>query len=187
MLDTVKTKNINGIDLERLGEIVQAIETDMSQAQLAFQVKTSWAGGTRSESVVDHLYHGDRRYARSHRIVADEPSELGGGDTGPNPQELLLSAFNACITVGYVAGAALRGITLRSVEIETNAELDLRGFFGMSDAVPPGSEQIDYVVKIDGDASPDVFREIHEQVMKTSPNYFNLSRPVRMNGRLSVA
>ena len=97
-----------------------------------------------------------------------------------------MAAFNACIMVGYVAGSALKGITLSSVEIETRGELDLRGFLGLSDAVAPGYEAIDYEVRIKGDGSPQDFEEIHRTVMATSPNYFNLSRPIKMNGSLRV-
>ena len=95
-----------------------------------------------------------------------------------------MAAFNACIMVGYVAGASLKGITLYSVEIRTKGELDLRGFLGLSDKVPPGYEEIDYVVEINGDGSPEQYQEIHERVMKTSPNYFNINRPIRVNGTL---
>ena len=51
-----------------------------------------------------------------------------------------MAAFNACITVGYVAGAALKGIKLESLEIRTKGQLDLRGFLGLDDTVPPGYE-----------------------------------------------
>ena len=51
-----------------------------------------------------------------------------------------MAAFNACITVGYVAGASLSGIKLDTLEIKTRGELDLRGFLGLSDQVPPGYE-----------------------------------------------
>ena len=30
------------------------------------------------------------------------------------------------------------------------------------------------------------YREIHETVMKTSPNYFNISRPIRIDATLEV-
>ena len=187
MLDTVKNAPVNGLDLEALGEMVQDIERDSSKAIAGFQVTTRWAGQTRSESTVDGFDLGGERIVRSHRIVADEPQELLGSDGAPNPQELLMAATTACMMVGYVAGAALKGIRLESVEIRTRGELDLRGFLGLSDTVPPGYEEISYDVLIKGDGTPEQFEEIHQTVMKTSPNYFNLNRPIRMNGTLSVS
>ena len=186
MLDTVKNAPVNGLDLQALGEVVEAIEKDSSKGLVSFDVTTRWKGQTRSETTVDGFTLAGERINRSHTILADEPHELLGVDSAPNPQELLMAAFNACITVGYVAGAALKGIKLESLEIKTRGQLDLRGFLGLSDSVPPGYENIDYVVSIKGDGSPADFAEIHETVMKTSPNYFNMSRPIKLNGSLSV-
>lgn len=186
MLDTVKTAPVNGLDLAALGEFVEAIEKDASQSKVDFNVTTRWTGQTRSESIVDGFTLGGERIARSHKIVADEPCELLGADSAPNPQELLMAAFNACIMVGYVAGASLKGINLDSVEIRTRGQLDLRGFLGLRDDVAPGYETIDYEVRIKGDGSPQDFEEIHRNVMATSPNYFNISRPIKMNGTLRV-
>jgi len=185
MLDIVKSR-VNGIDLNALGETVEAIEADPTKALVAFDVTTRWAGQTRSETVVDGYTLGGERISRGHKIVSDEPCELLGGDGAPNPQELLMAAFNACITVGYVAGASLRGIKLDKLEIKTRGQLDLRGFLGLSDKVAPGYEKIEYVVDIKGDGSPRDFEEIHQTVMKTSPNYFNISRPIRVTGTLNV-
>ena len=97
-----------------------------------------------------------------------------------------MAAFNACVMVGYVAGAALKGIALDSVVIATRGQLDLRGFLGLDDSVPPGYEEIDYEVRISGDGSPEDFEEIHQGVLKTSPNYFNINRPIRVNASLHV-
>ena len=186
MLDTVKNAPVNGLDLAALGEVVEAIEQDSSKGVVGFDVVTRWKGQTRSETTVDGFTIAGERVNRSHTIVADEPLELLGADSAPNPQELLMAAFNACITVGYVAGASLKGINLESLEIRTKGQLDLRGFLGLSDAVPPGYENVDYEVRIKGDGSPEDFEEIHQTVMKTSPNYFNMSRPIKMNGSLRV-
>jgi uncharacterized OsmC-like protein len=185
MLDTVKSR-VNGLDLAALGETVEAIEQDAGKAIVGFDVTTRWTGQTRSETTVDGFTLAGERIARSHTIVADEPFELLGSDGAANPQELLMAAVNACMMVGYVAGASVKGIQLDSVEIKTRGELDLRGFLGLSDAVPPGYEAIEYDVRITGDGSPEQFEEIHQNVMKTSPNYFNLNRPIRMNGTLSI-
>ena len=186
MLDTVKNAPVNGLDLGALGEMVEAIEKDAARAKVDFNVTTRWTGQTRSESVVDGFTLAGERITRSHKIVADEPCELLGADTAPNPQELLMAAFNACIMVGYVAGASLKGIDLESVEIRTRGQLDLRGFLGLRDDVAPGYESVDYEVRIKGSGAPEDFEEIHRTVMATSPNYFNLSRPIKLNGSLRV-
>ena len=185
MLNFVSSPHVNGIDLGALGDMVAGIEEDVGRAKAEFAVTTRWAGQTRSETVVDGFTLGGRRYERQHRILADEPCELFGTDSAPNPQELLMAAFNACIMVGYVANAALKGIRLDSVEIRTRGTLDLRGFLGLSDQVPPGHETVQYDVFIKGDGSAADLMEIHQKVMRISPNYFNLAQPIQMCGRLA--
>ena len=52
----------------------------------------------RSVTVVESANgsYGQFIMAGSHMLGADEPVELGGRDTGPDPYELLLSALGAC-------------------------------------------------------------------------------------------
>ena len=186
MFDGADTQATNGLDLDALSRVVEAIEKDARRAKVRFAVTTRWTGQTRSETLVEGFNIAGEQVTRSHKIVADEPVELLGSDQAPNPQELLMAAFNACITVGYVAGASVRGITLKSLEIRTRGELDLRGFLGLSDDVPPGYEEIDYEVRITGDGTPEQFEAIHQNVIKTSPNYFNISRPIHVNATLKL-
>jgi uncharacterized OsmC-like protein len=183
----VLTRNVvNGIDLDALNEVVGAVQADPSQALVRFTVATRWEGQTTSRSTVKGYEVAGQHVAREFEIVADEPLELLGTNTAPNPQELLMAAVNACMSVGYVAGAALHGIKLEKLEIETTGQLDLRGFLGLHDSVPPGYEALDYTVTIAGNGTREQFEEIHRTVMQTSPNYFNLARPIRMNGQLRV-
>jgi uncharacterized OsmC-like protein len=177
---------VNGLDLNALFGVIEEIKQDPAKGMVAFRVKSDWKGQTRSEATVDSYTIGGKEVQRRFKIAVDEPFELLGGNTAPNPQELLMSALNACIMVGYVAGAAVKGIVLQKVEIETSGELDLRGFLGIDSSVKPGYDSIQYVVRISGNGTPQQFKEIHENVMKTSPNYFNLSQPVRLEGKLEV-
>ena len=75
---------------------------------------------------------------------------------------------------------------LETLEIETKGELDLRGFLGIDDTVKPGYGKVSYVVRIKDDGSAEDFREIHETVTKTSPNYFNVANPVMIEARIEV-
>ena len=79
-----------------------------------------------------------------------------------------------------------RGITLESLEIETDGEIDLRGFLGLDPAVSPGYEQLSYTVRIKGSGTKEEFAEIHKAVMATSPNFHNVSRLVDLKPTLVV-
>lgn len=177
---------INGIDTDALKDIVEQVKNDPAKGLVEFRVKSEWKGRTRSETSINAYKIGGKEVQRRFKLSVDEPFELLGENTAPNPQEYLMAALNACIMVGYIAGAAVNGITLNKVEIETSGQLDLRGFLGIDANVKPGYESIQYVVRIKGNGAPEKFKEIHENVMKTSPNYFNISRPVRLEGQLVV-
>lgn len=179
-------RRVNGLDVDALAQVVRDIEGDPAKGQVAFRVSTEWKGQTRSRATVDSYSIGGQTVHRHFTIDADEPFELLGRNTAPNPQELLMAALNACLTVGYVAGAAVKGVTLDKVEVETSGSLDLRGFLGIDPAVRPGYETLRYVVRLKGDGTPEQYRDIHETVMRTSPNYFNIAQPIAIDARLVV-
>src|SRR4030095_14401032 len=169
-----ETQNINGIQLDKLAEVVEQIKNDETKGFVRFKVSTNWKGQTASETRVKSFVMDGVEIPREFSIAADEPLELLGQNTAPNPQELLMAAFNACIMVGYVANAAVMGVTLDKVEIETDGELNLRGFLGIDANVKPGYDSIRCKVRLTGNGTRQTYQAIHEQVLKTSPNYFHI-------------
>jgi uncharacterized OsmC-like protein len=189
MVAQTKTKEpnvVNGINVDDLFSLIEGARRDAAKATTNWHVSTTWQGQTRSRSQVDGFAIGGEQVSRRFSIDIDEPCELGGSNRFANPQEHLIAALNACMMVGYVAQCAVRGITLESLAIETDGEIDLRGFLGIDPAVPSGYENLSYVVRIKGSGTEKQFAEVHEAVMATSPNFYNMSRPVALKPFLVV-
>jgi uncharacterized OsmC-like protein len=177
---------INGINTDALREVIKDVAADHAKGMVKFQVTSTWTGQCRMETKVSSYVLGGQTITRPHTIVIDEPVELLGKNEAPNPQEVLMAAFNSCIMVGYTVGAAMKGIKLEKLVVDTEGELDLRGFLGIDAAVKPGYESIQYSVRIKGDGTKEQFQEIHETVIKTSPNRYNMAQPIRLDAKLIV-
>src|SRR6059036_3754153 len=54
---------------------------------------------------------------REHQLMADEPSELGGEDAGPSPQELLAASLASCTAVTMEMYAKRKGWDIGDVEV----------------------------------------------------------------------
>jgi uncharacterized OsmC-like protein len=184
--DPHKAKVINGIDTDAVKELIGKVANDSAEGQTHWKVATSWKGGAQTETHVDGYSIGGEYVKKDFTIHTDEPLELGGTNNHANPQETLMAALNACMTVGYVVGCAMEGIELEELRIETEGDIDLRGFFGLDPNVKPGYDEIQYTVHIRGNGTEDQFRKIHENVIATSPNRFNVANPIRLKSELVV-
>jgi uncharacterized OsmC-like protein len=183
---TQETTVVNGINVDDLFALIEGVRRDTAKAKTNWRVTTTWQGQTRSHSQVEGFEIGGEQVPRQFSIDIDEPCELGGTNRFANPQEHLIAALNACMTVGYVAQCAVRGITLESLEIETDGEIDLRGFLGIDPTVPAGYESLSYIVRIKGSGTKEEFAKIHAAVMATSPNFYNVSRSVALKPTLVI-
>jgi len=182
----MSTEKLNGIDTEAFKEVMAEVGKDPSKGKVKFHVTTDWKGVTRSETRVESFELAGETIKRNFTLVIDEPVEFLGENTALNPQEALMAAFNACLMNTYVITAAMKGIKLEKVEVETEGELDLRGFMGIDKSVKPGYDEIYYTVRLRGNGTKEQYEEIHKAVMGTSPNYWTIANPVKVRSSLIV-
>jgi uncharacterized OsmC-like protein len=183
---TAEPTLVNGINVDDLFALIDNVKREPAKGKTNWHVTTTWQGQARSRAEIESYEIGGETVPRRFSIDIDEPRELGGSNSFANPQDHLIAALNACITVGYVAQCAVRGITLESLAIETDGEIDLRGFLGTDPSIPPGYENLSFTVRIKGNGTKAQFAEVHEAVMATSPNFYNVSRPVALKPALVV-
>ncbi len=64
---------------------------------------------------------------REHRLTADEPTDEGGDDAGPSPQELLAASLASCTAVTMEMYAVRKGWDVGEVVVEVDYEPAQRG------------------------------------------------------------
>ena len=184
--DKIKPAVVNGIDTEGVKALIGHVAKDPENANTHWHVSSHWKGGTRSDTKVKGYGFGKEYIKKDFTIQIDEPTELGGTNKFANPQEYLLAALNGCIMVGYVVGCSMEGIELEELRIETEGDIDLRGFLGLDPNVKPGYDKIRYTVHIKGNGTPQQFQKVHEAVCATSPNRFNIANAIKLDSKLVV-
>lgn len=149
---------VNGVDVDKLKALIEAVKADPSKGQVEFETKTSWMEEAYSKTKI-----------RGFSMEADEPRGLLGSDRAPNAVELVLASLGSCLSVGFAYNAAAMGINIRSLDIDIKGNLDLRGFLGISDSIRPGYQKITATCRIDCDAPKEKLEELYKIVRRTSP------------------
>ncbi len=182
---TTSIQDVNGVDLQRLTDTIEAVNGQPDLAQFRFRARNRWVNGGHNRSKIKDFYGaGGEDTSRKASFVfdADEPDVLLGQDHGANPVEYLLHALAACMTTAMVYHAAARGITIESLESQFEGDLDLRGFLGLDENVRPGYENIRASFKVKADAEA----ERLEDLFQFSPVFNSVSRPVNIDATVET-
>ena len=164
---------INGIDVDAAARLVEAVKGNPDLGKTMWRARASWQGGLKAEAQI-----------RQFKVAIDEPPDLGGTDTAPNPVELVLGALGGCLIIGYALNASVMGIEVQKVELDLEGDIDLPGFFGLESDVLPGYTNVRINVVIKSNASSEQLDELHNRVVSTSPVGLTLSKMVNLEFRL---
>ena len=150
-----------------IDETQSRFRAEPGRANVTFGSRSALQEGLRSEISI-----------REHRIVVDEPSELGGTDAGPNPVELVLAALGSCQEITYRAYATALGIPLDSVSVSLTGAIDLKGFFAVDDNVRAGYQEITGTVRLESSASDEQLEMLRTVVNAHCPVLDIINKPV---------
>jgi uncharacterized OsmC-like protein len=150
-----------------ISETQGRFKAEPGQAHVTFESRSALQEGLRSEVAI-----------RAHRMVVDEPAELGGTDAGPNPVELILAALGSCQEITYRAYATALGIPLDSVSVSLSGAIDLKGFFAVDDSVRAGYQAITGTVRLESTASDEQLERLRSIVNAHCPVLDIIARPV---------
>ena len=179
---------INGVEVSRLFETIDAIKSMPALAQFTFRANNEWVDGSRNASTIKSFYGAgqeDATRTEPFLLEADEAPVLLGRDTAPNPVEYLLHALAACMTTSMVYHAAAKGIRLEEVRSRVEGDIDLHGFLGLDPSVPRGYRNIRIVFQVKADAPAEQLEEIVALGRTYSPVFDTLTRAVNVDVALA--
>ena len=176
MTQATMTAVINGVNVDRMGAIIQAVQQNPNLGTFQFRAKNRWMTGGHNRSTIQSFYGAEQESTRQNPFVldSDEPPVLLGTDQGANPYEFVLHALAAGLTTSLVYHAAARGIHLESVESTLEGDLDVQGFLGLSDKVRRGYKEIRVHFAIKSEATAEQLNEL----IRFSPVLDIVSNPV---------
>ena len=111
-----------------------------------------------------------------HAWMADEPAEVGGGDTAPTPDRLILSGLGACTAITLQMVATRRKIPLTGVRVEL--QLNPGG-------KPESGNDIHRSIHLEGDLN-DEQREQLLKIANACPMHKLLTGEVRIQTELGT-
>jgi len=159
-----------------LSAMIAGVGKNQSSAKVVFRAETSLEEDVRCSAKVRNFPV----------MTIDEPPELGGGDAGMNPVELVLVALGTCQEIMFSAYASFMGIKLDVCKVDVKGYLDLRGLLNLDSSVPPGYQQISYKTTIVSSADDSALLNLIEVVEGHCPVLDILTRIQNVSGQAIV-
>lgn len=167
---------LNGVNVTRLEQTVEAIRGRPELAQFAFRARNQWDTGGHNQATIDTFYGAcqEMEHKQPFTFDADEPAVLLGEDNGANPVEFVLAGLSGCMTTTLAYHAAKRGLKIEEVRSQYEGDIDLHGLLELDPKVRSGYREIRVKFKVKGDVDEATIREL----VSKSPVYDTLRNPV---------
>ncbi|WP_054952217.1 OsmC family protein [Flaviflexus massiliensis] len=112
-----------------------------------------------------------------------EPQALGGNNSGPNPFQYLIGAFEGCIAVVVETVSKEQNFDIDSADISISGTLDLRGFEGV-EGVSPHFQSVVGEVNIGANLDAEQFAFLVTETERRCPIY-NLIKDAGVTPQIS--
>ena len=184
-------KTVNGIETEQIQGMVDAVKKQPQMAQARLFAKTVWKSGFDMEASIKDFWMGGAMNTTSRQspfiIPGDHPRELLGTNKGATSVELLLASLGFCITSGFAMYGAHMGITIESLIVDVEGDLDMQGMLGLPEPgkVRPGYQEIRATYYVKSKAPKDQLEKLAKMSEDLSPTKDSL-RAVKFSSRLVV-
>ena len=166
---------VNGIEVEQIKGMVEAVKKQPQMAQAKIYAKTQWKSGFNNEASMKDFEMGGQMNTTSRKnpfiVAGDHPPELLGTNKGAASVEVLLAALGHCISNGFAMYGAYMGIPIESLTLDLVGDIDMQGMLMLPEPgkVRPGFQEIRATYYVKSKAPRDQLEKLAKMSEDFSP------------------
>lgn len=171
---------LNHINLEAAGKFLEEAKRDGNVAKKSKKVEGEWVFEEGQAQ-----FRATLAYPKGERVVeSDFAPFLGGLGLAPDPIQYCLYGLAACYAGTFVSIAAMKGVTLNSVKVAAENNVDLSRTLGLSRN--PIVERVELTLTVETDAPRNQLEEIENLAHDRCPGVYCTVNSIPLRTRLAT-
>jgi uncharacterized OsmC-like protein len=162
----------NGVNFAQFIDTINAIKANPALARVTIRAEVEWRNGAQVRTKIPRSYVNDAQTINRAQLITFKNGGRSArldDNTAANAMETILAGLGTCLITSFIYHAAQRGFHVDELGLRLEAEIDLRGFLGMSPRVRPGYQIVRLVAQVKCDAPSQALEKLWEHVQKISP------------------
>ena len=172
---------LNNINTGAMGQFVEQVKTDPSQAKKSKRVEGEWVFEEGKPQFLARL-----AYSAGERTVeSDLAPFMGGRGLAPDPIQYCLYGLASCFAGTFAALAAQEGVALKGLRIAVENRVDLTRTLGLSEN--PIVEEVEITLQVQTDAPRQKVEALEALTRERCPGAYCLTNPIPLKTRVEAA
>ena len=140
-----------------------------------YKAQTKWLEGTKAETKI-----------REFKVIVDEPLELKGTNTAPNPVELLLTALGGCLALTYHGYAKRFEVDIEDLIVSLEGDMIPGGWVDEGGKERRSFKQIRYEIQIKTKATEEKVLQLQKLVDEKCSVSDMLINQIELKGKINI-
>jgi uncharacterized OsmC-like protein len=171
----------NGVNFAQFIDTIDAIKANPALARVTLRAEVEWSNGAQVRTKISRSAGNDAQAIDRAQFISFENDERFApleNKIAANVMEIILAGLGTCLITSFIYHATQRGFHVDELGLRLEAEIDLRGFLGLSPQVRPGYQIVRLAAQVKCDAPSQALEKLWEHVQKISPVLDIIRNPV---------
>ncbi len=169
---------LNNVNIQRVEEEARAIQADAARARRVNRIDGAWnLDEAKPQFQATVKFEGGEA-----TLLCDSPTFMGGAGRAPGPLHYCIYGFASCFAATFATVAAGEGVTLKSLRVTGESDIDFSRVFGVADR--PIVQEVRITLSVEAEAPAAKVQELKDLALQRCPAIFCLTNPIPVRVQL---